>query len=474
MWKLFLFIIMFLSVSCNRQSTDNIKKNKEIKKTIHSEIKIKKHDFKAVLFDKDTKDIYRNKKDIVKVKELKFNKLFKKIKNKAVTIQFYVRFEKFSSLPDIYKNRVKENKIFYLLGVNIGDNYILTELNILKEAYIIFLKDNDGINELELVGYDENYNIALLKSPKKINKKKVDILKIKDSEFLPGDLVFSLFSISNEHFSFRKHFINFLHYSEFYEIVDSLYSQSVSYIENSGGIVFDSAGKFLGIISLYDSYYENSGFIVTYQIIKKILPKLKRGYRIKNNAWLGLYLKHGNSNTGTINTASGYVTVRKVINNSPAYTAGIKVGDKITEINNTRIKSKKDVKRIMNFANSGNILKIKVQRDAKLLKFQVKLIDKPLKYLYKGKKYEKIAKRRDIGIKLMQENNQIMISEVEEGSLAFIYGVKVGDKLLEISGKKIKSIKEYEIYVNNLQKNKSIKIKLLRGKEIKLIAFKKS
>lgn len=459
--------------SCDVPSNNKQNSIKHKKKVVNFETKKKVSKFKVISFDKDTKSIYRNKSLKTKTRELKFNKLFKKIKNKVITIQFYVRFENFSSLPEIYKNRVKENKIFSLLGVNIGDNYILTELNILKEAYIIFLKDDDGINELELVGYDENYNLALLKSPKKLNKERVDILNIKKSEFSPGDLVFSLSSISNGNFSFRKHFINFLHYSEFYEIVDALYSESISYADNTGGIVFNAVGEFLGIISLYDSFYEHSGFIVTNQIIKKLLPKLKKGYQIKNNAWLGIYLKQKHSeNPKAINLK--YVSVKKLVNNSPAQISGIKVGDKIIEINSTKIKSKKDVKRVMSFANSGNIIKIKIKRNKKILDFQVKLIDKPLRYLYKTKKHKKTSKNKDIGIKLAKENENITVSEVEEGSLAFIYGVEVGDKLLEISGKKIKSLKEYKSYVNNLKKNKSIKIKLLRGKEIKLIIFKKS
>ncbi len=473
MLKLFFIFTIFSMFSCDTSFDSKQNSIKQIKKVVVSKIKEKKSKFKVISFDKDTKSFYRNKSSKTKIKELKFNKLFKKIKNKVITVQFYVRFENFSSLPEIYKNRVKENKIFSLLGVNIGDNYILTELNILKEAYIIFLKDDDGINELELIGYDENYNLALLKSPKKLNKEKIDILNIKNSEFLPGDLVFSLSSISNHHFSFRKHFINFLHYSEFYEIVDALYSESISYIDNIGGIVFNSRAKFLGIISLYDSYYENSGFIVTNQIIKKLLPKLKKGYQIKNNAWLGIYLKEKCIETPkAINLK--YVLVKGVVNNSPAQISGIKAGDKVVEINNTKIKSKKDVKRVMSFANSGNIIKIKIKRNKKILDFQVKLIDKPLKYLYKTKKHKKINKKKDIGIKLIKEDDNITISEVEEGSLAFIYGIEVGDRLLEISGKKIKSLKEYKTYVNNLKKNKSIKIKLLRGKEIKLIVFKKS
>ena len=360
---------------------------------------------------------------------------------------------------------MNENNTFYILGVHIGDNYILTELNVLKEADVIYIKTKKGINYLNLIGYDENYNIALLKSPEKINKEKIDIQKIKNKKFSPGELVFSLFSISSDNLSFRKHFINFLHYSEFYEIVDAIYSQSISYIENSGGIIFNSEGNFLGIISLYDSYYENSGFIVTYQIIKKILPKLKKGYEIKNNAWLGLYLKKRKPYE---------IIVKKVINKSPAQISGIKTGDRIIKINKTKIKSRNDIKRIMSFANSGNILKLEIIRNHKNMNFQVKLIDKPLKYLYRSKKNKTEHKNVSIGIKLTEKNNSIMISEVEEGSLAFIYGVKVGDKILEIAGKKLTSIKEYQTYVNNLGKHKNIKIKLLRGKEVKLIAFKKS
>jgi C-terminal processing protease CtpA/Prc len=76
-----------------------------------------------------------------------------------------------------------------------------------------------------------------------------------------------------------------------------------------------------------------------------------------------------------------------------------------------------------------------------------------------------------IGIKLKKEADNIVVSEVEEGSLSFIYGIKIGDIILDVSGNKIKTIQEYNNCIHTL---KNLRIKLLRGKEVKYIAFKKS
>jgi len=467
MLKLFILIIILTFYSCDNPSSNEAQKNNV--KTISNLKKenkkiIKKNSFEVIKFDKEIKTVYRSANLKKQKREINFSKLFKILKKKVLTVQFYVNFENFSSLPEIYRDKMNENNTFFISGIHIGDNYILTELNILKEANVIYIKDNKGINYLDIVGYDENYNVALLKSSKKINVKKIDILNIKNTSFLPGKLIFSLFSISDSTYSFRKHFVNFSHYSEFYEIIDALYSATISHIGNSGGIIFDSSGKFLGIVSLYDSYYENSGFIITNEIIKKILPQLKKGYQIRSNGWLGVYLKEKDQD----------VLVKKLVNKSPAMKAGIKVGDKIIKINNIKIKSKKNVKRIMSFINSGNTINLELIRNDKPVNVSIKIIDKPLEYLYKNNKAKTKEKFKRIGLKLINENNAIIVSEVEEGSLAFIYGIKMGDQLLEISGVKISSIKIYNDLINNLKKNKNIRVKLLRGKEIKLIAFKKS
>ena len=460
---IFIFIIILSVYSCKESSSkpkvrENIKKGHTLVNTVV------KNNFKVIKFDKEIKEVYRGNPPKSKDKELNFSKLFKTVQKKTLTIQFYVNFKNFSSLPEIYKDKMNEDNTFFISGIHIGNDYVLSELNILKEADVIYIKDNKGINFLNIIGYDENYNIVLLKSSRKVDTEKIDISSIKNNGFSLGELIFSLFPISENNHSFRKHFINFSHYSEYYEMIDVLYSESISHIGNTGGVVFNSLGKFVGIVSLYDSYYENSGFIITNEIIKKIIPQLKRGYYIKSNGWLGLYLKQKGKK----------IFIKDIVNKSPAMTSGAQIGDQIIEINNTKITSKKNVKRVMSFINSGNIVNLKLIRKGKPLNILVKIIDKPLKYLYKNNKKKIKNKFKKIGIKIIEENSEVIISEVEEGSLAFIYGIKIGDKLLEISGNKIDSIKKYHDIINNLKKNKNIRVKLLRGKEIKLIAFKKS
>ena len=464
MFKIFLFFILFFLFSCNNKDKKEAKPELKIK--TKTQIRPKSSP-EYLNYIKSIKKIYRKKRKYRSFsnKYQNFNKIFKNINKHTVTIGFYINFENFSSIPEPYKDKVKNPKhIFNILGIYLGKGYILSELSLMKKADTIFIKENNTIIYAELTGYDESYKIALLKVKeyKSINKIPVKLKNLKDSELMEGDLIFSLFYTENGNTAFRKSFVNFIHYSKFYDVTDAVYSQALSSTEYAGGVVFDSNGDFLGLTSLYDPYYDNSNYIIAVQIIKKILPNLKKEYKIEVHPWLGIYVKK----------SSDKIFVKKVIKDSPAEKAGIRKGDIILKINNKKILSKKDIRKLLSFCSPGNIIKIEISRNKKIININPKLTDEPLNYLYK-KQNKKLNKHdENLGLILKEEKKGLKITEVKEGSPAFFNNLKTGDIILELADKKIKTIKDFKDELNKI-KNQKIKIKYLRGKEVKLSIIRK-
>ena len=152
MLKVILLVLSLLFYSCNK--TSYLPKNKNHKSdTVKSD---SFHNFIPITFPSTLKNIYGKLKTVSPKSEIGFSEIYKKIKNKIVIINFYINFENFSSIPEIYKENLKDNNnIFHIIGIYIDNNYILSDLSLLKEAETIYISRNNILEFLTLVGYDE-------------------------------------------------------------------------------------------------------------------------------------------------------------------------------------------------------------------------------------------------------------------------------------------------------------------------------
>jgi putative serine protease PepD len=134
---------------------------------------------------------------------------------------------------------------------------------------------------------------------------------------------------------------------------------------NSGGPLFDLAGKVVGVTSQIQSDSGGSdgvGFAIPSDTVKNIADQLIAHGSVKH-ALLGV----------TIGSTANGVAVSKVESGSGAEKAGIKSGDVITAVNGTAVSSAERLRAIIGAHSPGDTLTLTVKRSGETKTFKVTL-----------------------------------------------------------------------------------------------------
>lgn len=167
----------------------------------------------------------------------------------------------------------------------------------------------------------------------------------------------------------------------------------------AGSPVFDIMGRFAGVMVFsIDEIY--SSFIVPARAVMHIRDDLVFSGKV-SYAYLGVDLDEKALMT------SDCCILKEVIKGGPAEQAGLKNGDKILEFDNVPIQNLMDFRNATFFARSGQIVSIKVQRDNKEVKLPVRLIERPAFLVNVAKTQPEIVseKQQEMPITVLAETN---------------------------------------------------------------------
>lgn len=180
----------------------------------------------------------------------------------------------------------------------------------------------------------------------------------------------------------------------------------------------------------------------------------------------------------------GGATVLEVTKGSPAEKAGIKKGDIITKVNESKIDSPESLYEIVHGFKPGDKVKILFTRDGKpqsvyatLDKSEQMRKDFNYNYNYKFKmppmpdmdgiimdgNWE--FRQPKLGIKAQdaEDGKGVNVLEVEDSSTAWKAGLKKGDVILQFDGTEVNSTNELVDQFQDARKKSSIKVKIQRG-----------
>jgi serine protease Do len=271
------------------------------------------------------------------------------------------------------------------------DGYILTNEHVVHHASEIVITTTDGKQyNAEKVGEDYTYDVALLK----IDGDNLSYIPLGSSDdILIGEWVialgnpFGLFDVSSKPTvtvgvvsAIGMNFQGDLEGRSYKEMIQT---DAAINSGNSGGPLVNSLGECIGINAfiISGSEYKGTsigiGFAIPVNRVKKILPELKTigrvdrsfqtGLEVENVSWLVAAMLGISPNDGVI--------ISRIIKNSPAEKAGLKVGDVIVTMNGERIRSTHDVQRIilsMDVTEDQN-LKLSIFREGKLYTVNIKV-----------------------------------------------------------------------------------------------------
>jgi serine protease Do len=144
---------------------------------------------------------------------------------------------------------------------------------------------------------------------------------------------------------------------------------------NSGGPLVNTSGEVVGMNTAISSSGQGLGFAVPINMIKAILPQLKRTGRVVP-AWLGVGIREMNEEMMSELRAPDGILVTDVYPEGPA--AGqLKLGDVIVEFNTMKIESASELAWMAATSGVNNDVTVKVFRQGKYFEYKIQVMEKP-------------------------------------------------------------------------------------------------
>jgi len=254
---------------------------------------------------------------------------------------------------------------------------IITNDHVIRNATLITVTLNDGRRlKAKIVGGDSETDVAVLK----IDAKNLKTLPIGNSDNIEvGDFVvaignpFGLNSFGNSQ-SATFGIVSAMKRSDLNieGIENFIQTDAAINPGNSGGALVNVKGELIGINTAIISLYGGSvgiGFAIPINMAKDVAQQIIK-FGSVHRGLMGIFVQHL---TPELAHAMGFpenfqgALIAQVNEGSPAEAAGLKAGDVITQINDTKITQATQVKTTISLLRVGTDAKISVNRNGKQL-----------------------------------------------------------------------------------------------------------
>ncbi len=262
-----------------------------------------------------------------------------------------------------------------------GDGLILTNYHVIANTREILITLMDGRSaKAQRVGVDPETDLALLK----INLKNLPAIRLSNSDQLEvGDVVLAIGNPYGVGQTVTQGIISATGRNRVGLNTYENFIQTDAAINpgNSGGALINAYGELVAINSAIYSQsgaYQGISFSIPVNLAVEVMQDLAQ-YGQVVRGWLGV---EGQDVTPEILSKIGLkevsgVLITEVFIDSPAYKAGIKIGDIITEIDSTKINDVRDVLNTIADSRPEQKVSIKGIRQMQSFSTTAKLIQRP-------------------------------------------------------------------------------------------------
>ena len=250
---------------------------------------------------------------------------------------------------------------------------------------------------------------------------------------------------------------------------------------NSGGPLFNMNGEVVGINTAIIATGQGIGFAIPINVAKELLVPLREKGRVVRG-WLGVQVQRITPELAKsfgLDRERGAL-VADVMPDTPAEKAGIERGDVIVEFNGRKIEEMSDLPRVVANTPPNADVPVKLLRKGQEKTVQVKVSEL---------KEEKVAAgggtlEENLGMTVQEltpeiarnlgvtDSKGVVVTNVEEGSVADEAGVRRGDILLEVNQKKIQSVQDYRAAIGRVGGAESLLLLVRRGNNVLYMALK--
>ena len=409
--------------------------------------------------------------------------------NDEIFRHFFKRFGR--ELPQ--RHKMPRRKKYQRRGLGSGvivdkRGYILTNNHVVRNADEIIIRLFDKRKyKAKVVGTDVKTDVAVLK----IQAKNLPVAKIGNSEKLEvGEWVLAIgnpFGLSHTVTAGiisakGRAGVGVAQYENF------LQTDAAINPGNSGGPLVNLKGEIIGIntaIASRSGGYQGIGFAIPSNMAKSVMMQIINEGKV-SRGWLGVQIQSVNSELAkSFGLAEVYgVLVAMVVKNSPADKAGIKQEDVILKYNDVKITDVNQLRNLVAGTKPYQRVPVIVFRRGKKIKLHIKIGN-----LAKAK-WETAVKSgisshefKKLGISISEltpekarqygyENiSGVVITEIEEGSIAERVGLQKGDLILRINYNRVTNVSEA---IKALNKARNLVRMLIRsGKQAKFVVIPK-
>ncbi|MGB5340027.1 MAG: DegQ family serine endoprotease [Gammaproteobacteria bacterium] len=354
------------------------------------------------------------------------------------------------------------------------DGYIMTNSHVVKDADEIIVRMSDRREQkAEVIGIDKRSDIALIK----IDAQDLPVVKIgKTSDLEVGEWVLAIGSPFGFDHSATAGIVSAKGRSLPSEnYVPFIQTDVAINPGNSGGPLFNQSGEVVGVNSQIYSRtggYMGLSFSIPIEVAMDVADQLKTKGRV-SRGWLGVLIQDV-----TRNLAESFgmkhprgALVAKVLPDSPAQAAGIRVGDVILAFDGKEVSSSSNLPPIVGSSQVGVNIPVDVMRDRRKLVVQVKLGELPEDNIKVGAAEPEVEKTNRIGVTVVDLTNEqqqeldvesgVLVQRITQG-VASRAGIRRGDIILSIDNKPVKDAKHFRKTVDALPAGESVALLVQR------------
>jgi len=366
-----------------------------------------------------------------------------------------------------------------------ADGYILTNYHVVNEADEIIVRLSDR-RELKanVIGEDKRSDIALVK----IDANDLPVVKIgKSRELEVGEWVLAIGSPFGFDLSATAGIVSAKGRSLPSEnYVPFIQTDVAINPGNSGGPLFNQDGEVVGVNSQIYSRtggYMGLSFAIPIEVAMDVVDQLKTKGRV-SRGWLGVLIQDV-----TLELAESFgmkkprgALVAKVLPDSPAEAAGIRVGDVIVRFDNHEVINSATLPPIVGSSKVGVALPVEVVRNARSRTIMVNLGELPDDGEMEAQAtVPESPKTNRLGIivsPLTEEQRSeysvssgVAVTQVADGAAAHA-GVRKGDIILSVDNKPVQDVGQFNKMIEALQPGKSVAILVQRNGSPTFLALK--
>ncbi|WP_313484707.1 MULTISPECIES: DegQ family serine endoprotease [Stutzerimonas stutzeri subgroup] len=365
------------------------------------------------------------------------------------------------------------------------DGYVLTNNHVVADAdeIIVRLPDRSEL-EAKLIGADPRSDVAVLK----VEGKGLPTVKIgRSDELKAGEWVLAIGSPFGFDHTVTAGIVSATGRSLPNEnYVPFIQTDVAINPGNSGGPLFNLDGEVIGINS---QIFTRSGgfmglsFAIPIDVAMDVANQLRTEGKV-SRGWLGVVIQEVNKDLAEsfgLERPAGAL-VAQVMDGGPAARGGLRVGDVILSLNDKPIVMSADLPHLVGALKPGSSARMEVVRDGDRKMLDVKIGAMPEEgesVAASGGGQERSDNR--LGVKVTELTDEqkksldlpggVVITEILNGPAAMI-GLRPGDVITHLNNQAINSAATFARVAEQLPKNRSVSMRVLRQGRASFITFK--